>query len=80
MIDSSRSKLDVNKDAIKNIAAATTHSQVTKTRRRPISAALRRFGVPLVDGLKSVATACCDPMTCNAYWIGAHPAIWDSRK
>ena len=34
----------------------------------------------LIDSLKGLSAAWRDPMTCNAYWIGAHPAVWGNRK
>lgn len=65
---------------MENMNAATTHSPVTKTRQNAAAAVLRRCGEMLIDGLKSMCAWCCDPMTCNAYWIGANPAIWGVRK
>ena len=65
---------------MKNMTAATTHLPVAKTRPTTTAALLRRGCEMLIDGLKSMTTAWCDPMTCNAYWIGGSPAIWDVRK
>ena len=62
------------------MTTATTQSPVTKTRLNRAPAVLRRCGDLLVGGLKSMSAAWCDPMTCNAYWIGAHPAVWGNRK
>lgn len=60
--------------------AATAQSPITRTLWKPIAAALRRSGQLLIDGLMTMGAACCDPMTCNAYWIGSNPAIWGARK
>lgn len=65
---------------MENTNASTTRSPVTKTREFAATAMLRRCGEMLINGLKSVGAAWCDPMTCNAYWIGAHPGIWGVRK
>ena len=65
---------------MENTRAANAQSPVTKTRRKPIAAAIHRFGELVVDGLKTMGAACCDPMTCNAYWIGGSPTIWGVRR
>ena len=65
---------------MKNMTAATTHSPVTKIRHDATAAVVRRCAEMLIDGLKGMSAAWCDPMTCNAYWIGANPAIWGVRK
>ncbi len=65
---------------MENMTTATIHSPVPKTGQKPAAAVLRRCGGLLIDGLKGMSAAWCDPMTCNAYWIGASPAIWGARK
>jgi len=62
------------------MTAAITHPPGTKTRQNPPAAVLRRSGELLIECLKGISAAWCDPMTCNAYWIGASPAIWGNRK
>jgi len=65
---------------MENMTPATTRSQVPKAPQNPATAVLRRCGGLLIDGLNGMSAAWCDPMTCNAYLIGASPAIWGARK
>ncbi len=65
---------------METMTAATTRSPEPKTRQNLARAVLRRCGELLAHGLKGVSTAWCDPMTCNAYWIGANPGIFGARK
>lgn len=65
---------------MKDMTAAITHSPVTKPRQNAAIAVLRRCGEMLIDVLKSMSAAWCDPMTCSAYWIGADPTIGGVRN
>ena len=65
---------------MENTNAATTRSPLTKNRQNVATAILRRCAEMLIDGLKFVGATWCDPMTCNAYWIGANPGTWGVRK
>ena len=65
---------------MENTRAATAQSPIARTHWKPIAPAIRRLGELLIDGLMTMRAACCDPMTCSAYWIGGSPTIWGVRK
>ena len=61
---------------MKYMTAAITRPPVSRTRQKMAAAILRLCG----EMLKGINAAWCDPMTSNAYWIGANPDMWDVRK
>jgi hypothetical protein len=65
---------------MENTTAATKLSQIFGPPQSVAVSLLRRCSNLLVAGLKGIGAAWCDPRTCNAFWIGGVPEMWEERK
>lgn len=64
---------------MENVKVSTTKIHACQPRQNPVAAALRSCHKPLVSCLKWIGAGAFDPLTCNAYWIGANPGVCGSK-
>ena len=65
---------------MEKINVSSTKTPACQPRDNLAAAALRSCEKPLVSCLKWIGARAFDPLTCNAYWIGANPGVWGSKQ
>jgi len=65
---------------MENNNLSSTKTPPCQPRDKLAAVALRRCEKPLVSCLKWIGAGAFNPLTCNAYWIGANPGMWGSKQ
>jgi len=65
---------------MENINIATTKTPTCQPRQSVAAVGLRSCEKALVNCLKWIGAGAFDPLSCNAYWIGANPGVWPSKR